>query len=401
MPPEAMIHRARIALAGEFRVEIDAERGPVTASAFGHDYWRRVFGTPTRVTLVVRGHTKTSRGSAPDRQLVVGPDVDVISLPPLRLGGRLLVEIPKALRALRTLDPAVPVVLRMPGIVPTLTLLVLVCRRQSFAVQVVGDPLGVTFDAGVGGRMARIIGLVLAGSTWLGCRHAAVVAYVTEAHLQRRYPPGRRAKVHAFPNVQLSGSDGGRGRRTDTQVGQLLTVASLEQRYKRVDLLIEALAVLRHEGWPVRLQVAGAGVGLGPLRDLAERLGVGDEVSFRGMLPPLALAALYAESDMFVLCSDTEGMPRALIEAAAMGLPCVATAVGGIPEFLPPEALVEPGSLASLVATLRRHFLSPSLRERNAGHCAVESGRFAPSVLGPRRAAFLSDVLAMDRRGER
>ena len=46
------------------------------------------------------------------------------------------------------------------------------------------------------------------------------------------------------------------------------------------------------------------------------------------------IAELLSAGDGFVMSSKTEGLPMALLEAMAAGLPCVATAVGGIPELL-------------------------------------------------------------------
>jgi glycosyltransferase involved in cell wall biosynthesis len=51
---------------------------------------------------------------------------------------------------------------------------------------------------------------------------------------------------------------------------------------------------------------------------------------------------------LFVLPSLTEGLPRALLEAMARGLPAIATRVGGVPELLPSECLVPPGDTGAL-----------------------------------------------------
>lgn len=395
-PTPAAMDRPRVAVASEFRVNLDPRLGPLAPPPFGYEYWAQLFAVPLPITLVLRGDV-APRPQGEVWRVVAGPNVDVVALPSLRPSLRLLTEVPLALWTLWHLDERTPLVLRMPGIVPTLALGVLSCRRRTFSVHVVGDPMDVAFKARVGNRLAPVVGVVLGGSTWLACRRAEVVAYVTEAYLQRRYPPGTGARVHAFSNVRL-GSHRQAPRKPKlpglaSSHIQLVTVGSLEQPYKRVDLLLEALAILRNQGWSLRLQVAGAGAQIGPLRELAERLGVAKQVCFRGTLDTAALQALLLESDLFVLCSDTEGMPRALIEAMAANLPCVSTAVGGVPELLPPDALCRANSVDSLVGALRRNLVSASLRQRNATRCGVASERFRPEALDPRRRAFIRDVI--------
>ena len=373
----------------------------MTSTAFGHDYWRQLFGAAHPLILIVRGEL-TSVSPKPDRrQLVAGPDVEVVALPPLRPGTRLATEIPRALWALRRLEPEVPVVLRVPGIVSSVVLAVLLGRRRPFAVQVVGDALDVAFAAGIGGRWATTVGMALGGTASLACRRADVVAYVTDSYLQRRYPAGKNARVHSFSNVQLDTRAVPNAATSKSTVIRVLTVASLEQPYKRVDLLIEAVSVLREQGWPLRLDVVGEGALLGQLIALATQRGLDEAVCFHGWLDRVVLGELYRRSDLFVLCSDTEGMPRALIEAAASGLPCVATHVGGIPEVLAPDSLCRSGSLASVVGALRRHLVSPTLRRRNVARAGAVTARFLPEALDPRRAEFVADVLRLTKGGAR
>ena len=71
------------------------------------------------------------------------------------------------------------------------------------------------------------------------------------------------------------------------------------------------------------------------------------------------MQAVYAATDLLMLTSDTEGTPHALLEAMGSNIPIVATAVGGIPEFVTPGEhglLVPPGNRDALVeAAIRLH----------------------------------------------
>jgi glycosyltransferase involved in cell wall biosynthesis len=101
---------------------------------------------------------------------------------------------------------------------------------------------------------------------------------------------------------------------------------------KRQDLLIEAFARLKAR-WPeVQLLLVGDGDWRSKLEALAQSLGVAESVRFAGYQPrPEACLRLM---DVFALTSRSEGMPVALLEAWAAGLPVAASRVGGIPELV-------------------------------------------------------------------
>jgi glycosyltransferase involved in cell wall biosynthesis len=109
---------------------------------------------------------------------------------------------------------------------------------------------------------------------------------------------------------------------------------------KNQALLLRAAAPLL--GPASRLVVAGDGPRLRPLSELATSLGIGPFVHILGARSdvPAVLNAL----DVFVLCSDTEGLPLVILEAMATGLPVVSTSVGGIP------GVIEVGRTGYLVA---------------------------------------------------
>jgi glycosyltransferase involved in cell wall biosynthesis len=104
---------------------------------------------------------------------------------------------------------------------------------------------------------------------------------------------------------------------------------------KGYDLVIKSLVYLSD----VNLMIAGSGPEDSRLRELAEKLGVSDRVTFLGVIPHDRLCDYYGAVDLLVLASSREGWPNVLLEAMACGTPVVATAVWGIPEIITkPEA---------------------------------------------------------------
>lgn len=126
---------------------------------------------------------------------------------------------------------------------------------------------------------------------------------------------------------------------------------------KGLDVLLRALA-----GSDIRLLVAGAGPELEPLRDLARAMRV--DAHFVGEVSGTTKTALLTAADAFVLPSRvlpdgrSEGVPVALLEAMAHGLPIVASAVGGIVEVVPGDGsaglLVAPDRPVELARALER-----------------------------------------------
>ncbi len=124
---------------------------------------------------------------------------------------------------------------------------------------------------------------------------------------------------------------------------------------KRLDRWLEAAAAVRQSVPDVHFLLVGDGPVRPELERLAGSLGISDRVHFAGLtddVPPY-LAAM----DIYLMSSEFEGLPLALLEAMAAGLPVAATAVGGIPEVIDSDAagmLVEPGDVAGLAAATVR-----------------------------------------------
>lgn len=114
--------------------------------------------------------------------------------------------------------------------------------------------------------------------------------------------------------------------------GPVVSVGRLGER-KGSRVLVRAVALLAADGSPVRLVLAGDG-DQGPVRDEAAALGVGDRVRLTGWVSPDDVAGILDGAAVFALPSRDEGLPIALLEAMARGVPCVVTPVGGIPDLV-------------------------------------------------------------------
>lgn len=163
---------------------------------------------------------------------------------------------------------------------------------------------------------------------------------------------------------------------------------------KGVDVLLHATKqVLEHEP-EFRLRIAGSGPSMAGLRDLAGSLGVASRVEFLGDVSEVG--ALLREASMLVLPSRSEGLSIAILEGMSVGLPVVATRVGGTPEAVEDGAtgvLVEPDDAEGLAAQLLSVWRDPALAARlgRAGRARVES-RFDVRAMVARYEAIYAEV---------
>jgi glycosyltransferase involved in cell wall biosynthesis len=200
---------------------------------------------------------------------------------------------------------------------------------------------------------------------------AAATRYVTRRHLQERYPPrpGTPSFVvsDAFiPDAIFDGAPAVIGEQPTLALG---FVGALHRPYKGLDVLLAALA---RTARPHTLDVVGDGALRPGLAAQASRLGLDERVRFLGALPSGAAVYDFLRGRAaLVQPSRTEGLPRSLLEGMALGLPCLATPVGGVPELLAASELVPVDDVDALARAIdalgadvaRRRRLASSNRE--------------------------------------
>ncbi len=155
----------------------------------------------------------------------------------------------------------------------------------------------------------------------------------------------------------------------------LISVARLEPE-KGIAMALHAVAGLVRSGLDLFFVVCGSGSQGDELKKLAGDLGIGERVVFAGFLQNP-----YAEmvnADIFVLASESEGLPNALIEAQVLGIPAVATnCLSGPSELIEhgrTGQLVPVGDQTAMAAAIRELATDPELRMRY-GKAAAEQAR--------------------------
>ena len=322
---------------------------------FSVELWKRYLEHFDHIVVIARVKHDDSYVSDPGQAISI-PEVTFLELP-YYVGFRGYLQNRKEIHAIlndRLSDDGCHIC-RLPGQVGGEVIRVLKRKGIPYACEVVGDPWDVFAPGAVSHPLRPILRIVSAVSLKRQVASARAVLYVTRYTLQKRYPASDGAFSAGVSDVII---------RDDVMAAEpevhaikdhyvLLSIGSLEQMYKAPDIVIAALASLRKRGRDVRLIWLGDGRFKDEMIALAADTGVTAE--FKGNVPSDVVHSIIGQCDMFVLASRTEGLPRAVVEAMAHGVPCIGTRVGGIPELLDDEALVEkedPEALADLIEKL-------------------------------------------------
>ena len=334
----------------------------------GYAFWSRYRSAFDRILVAARTADAAVEG---ERVVLEGPGVEVVPLPDY-VGPWQCLRVATQLRS--TMAAAVAradaLCLRAPG--PIAGLAWRAAGRRPYAVEVVGDPHEALAPGTVTSPIRPLARGALVHDLRRMCAGAVAVSYVTAGALQRRYPSTAWRTSYssidlddaafATPEAVRAHYAGVHTARRGTPVRpwQLVFVGSLAQRYKAADVVIEAAALCRARGVVLDVTIVGDGRERAALEAHARRGGLTGRVVFLGHLRgPAAVRHVLAHSDVFVLPSRSEGLPRAMIEAMAMGLVCVGSRVGGMTELLDDDLLVPAGDPAALAAALCRLVAAP------------------------------------------
>lgn len=219
---------------------------------------------------------------------------------------------------------------------------------------------------------------------------ARVIMPVSEILADAMRAAGIRGVFEIVPNaVDTTLFEPGRGGDGD----RLVTVGLLGPQ-KGIDILLRAFADVRRHRPAVRLEVIGDGPKRGEYEALASRLGLGQAVTFRGLLDKTEIASALSSADLFVLASRFDNNPCVLVEAQAAGLPIVATRVGGIPEIVDGHGLlVDRDDPAALARAIDDALDRLETYDRTAIAHRAET-RYSTAEVGRALADIYADVLA-------
>ena len=386
-----------LVVALDFRFRATPDGAIWTPNVFGPAFWNRYLEVFDRVRIVAR--SAQVREPHPGDLRVDGAHVSFHPVP-FYLGPLQYLWKARAVRrsTAAAIAPNDAVILRVGSELAACITPRMQRSGRPYGLEVVGDP----YDAFAPGAIRHPLRpffrwrntRILKGQ----CARACGAAYVTGSTLQNRYPCP--AYAAAVSDVELpEGYWMPRpARRFAAGERRLVFVGSLEQMYKAPDIAIDALAICLRSDPSFHLTLIGDGRHRPELQSRAAALGIEDRIRFTGQLPAGSVREELEKGGLFIMPSRTEGLPRAMVEAMACGLPCLGSAVGGIPELLAQEDIVPAGNAPILAGRILQVTGDASRMQRMSERNRRRAQEFQDRYLRPRRLAFYRHVENMTRK---
>lgn len=165
----------------------------------------------------------------------------------------------------------------------------------------------------------------------------------------------------------------------------ITTLGRLDIQQKRTDLLVDAFSQFTEDYPDYKLRLWGDGPDEDKLKSLVKEKSLEDKVEFAGKTnTPIESIK---DSRVFVLTSDYEGIPNALMEAMSIGLPCISTDCrpGGAALLIKDKTnghLVPKGSVSGIVEALKSICSNPEYADRLGENAKKISSRFSEDTIG-------------------
>lgn len=355
---------------------------------YGYSFWVRYLDVFEDVLIVSRTHP-ARYGEVEGYLRVDGPHVRVSELPFLRgMKQYILNYLPFKKAAKEAVKSAECALIRLPSVSAYMILKYFKRKKKPYAIEVVADP----YDAYSSNKLAQ---LVYTKKLKKAALQANGVSYVTEFYLQSRYPSNSRINNETTEYFEsyystidlpetyfLSPRLYNKQKRNYTIVH---TANSINNDIKGHESLIKVIKKLREHQYDVNVIFIGDGNQREYYEEMALKLGVKSNVTFTGLLSSEKVREIIMKSDIFVFPTKAEGLPRAVIEAMAVGLPCLSTPVNGIPELLSEEYLFDPLDIEGFATKIKELINNPKKLENMSKENVEKAREYSSLFLTQRR----------------
>lgn len=364
-----------------------------TRTIYGYEFWKRYLDVFDTISVVSRmknvGYEEVKGYLRSDGERVIFKP-----LPMARGAKEYIKKLPNFIKcAKKAVKGEKCAIIRLPSIAATFVELIIRASHKPYILEIVVDPV----NAFEGSKLAS---KVLTAHLKKACRKANGVSYVTQFALQKQYPSTARIKGKNtneyyetyYSSITLN-KDYFFEPRDYSKLGNKIklihTANNIKNTVKGHDVVINVVKKLNDVGIDADVVFVGDGEKRIEFEIMAKELGIANKVSFTGLLAsPLEVREKLLNADLFVFPTKCEGLPRAVIEAMAVGLPCLSTPVNGIPELLETEFMFDPVDIDGFTRKIIELVNNPKKMNAMSIRNIAKAKEYESSVLQKRRVDY-------------
>lgn len=366
-------------------------------SVYSYDFLKRYLNVFDEVKFIGKVRSIKKENTS-NYNLVSGPGICIVELPWYQGGKQMLKKIPKILKSYWNAGKNVDCfAFRIAQMESFFTYYIGRRRKQPYIVEVVNDPETFT-DIN---SFVRKVSVYMVKKL---CKKANGASYVTERVLQSKYPNAAMKGVKGcfesyYSSVNLEENDiyleplyYEEGIKF-----QIVHVANaINGDVKGHYTLIKMAERLKSANINFKVICIGDGTMVPQYEAYVSELGLNDNIKFIGRVHSKdALLRILRESNLMVLPTKMEGLPRTIIEAMAVGLPCLSTPIAGIPELLKEKYLFDPMDDKGFADCVIELISNPQELHQMSVENLAMAKNFTRPVLEKRRTEFYSRLRSL------
>lgn len=282
-------------------------------------------------------------------------------------------------------------IIRLPSIIGLLAVYLAKKKKKKYLIELVGCALD---SYRLHSFKGKFIAYPIYYITKYFVKNAKSVLYVTDNFLQKKYPTKTNQQIGCSDvelvidkqvlNKRLKKID----LKSNLDIVRIGMIGFIEAKYKGFETALRALSLLKEKGNAnFVLEIVGGG---NPfyIKSLSDELGLQNHIKIIGPLShPSPIFNWLDSIDLYLHPSNTEGMPRALIEAMSRGCACIGSNAGGIPELIDQEYLHKKNDFYRLAFLISELFNFQNMK-KNSAISFKKASYFDKDILDVKRSNF-------------
>mgnify|MGYP003300034738 CR=1 FL=1 len=285
-------------------------------------------------------------------------------------------------------------IVKMPTIIGIFVCHLLKKYKKNYIIEMVGDP----YDSlkYKGGIIPKLIAPIIKILNKYYIKNAKIVSYVSNEYLQKKYPT--KGQKFAISDVLIAKNNEeiikNRIQKINQQTSKIKIglIGSLDVDYKGHLAAIKAINILKEKYPYIELHFLGKG-NKERWENIINQNKLNSLVYFDGIRPHEIINEWFDDIDIYIIPSLTEGMPRSLIEAMSRGCQCIGTNVGGIPELLDKDMLIEKKAYKELASKIDLLLSNKKMMIKYSKRNIEKSNEFQIEKINKKKEKYYNEIM--------